>query len=87
MVLWGLGVQRLEILSHPFLQVALVLLVDHSVHFGQESQVFLVIPVLLGSLEIQVCQALPVVLAQFGRTLVDWEHGSGWRCSEPCDLM
>lgn len=86
MVLWGLGVQHLEIPFHPFLRACLVLLVDHFVHSGLESQVFQVVPVLLGSLEIQACQALLVVLAQFGWTLVDWERGSGWRCSEPCDL-
>lgn len=85
-VLWGLGVQHPEIPFHPFLRVCLVLLVDHSVHSGQESQVFQVVPVLLGSLEFQACQALPLVLAQFGWRLVDWERDSGWRCSEPCDL-
>lgn len=87
MVLWVLGVQHLEIPFHPFLRVCLVLLVDHSVHSGQENQVFQVVPVLPGSLEIQAYRALPVVLAQLGRTLVDWERGSGRRCSEPCDLI
>lgn len=87
MVLWGLGVQHPEIPFHPFLRVCLVLPVDHSVHSVQESQVSQVAPVLLGSLEIQACQALPVVLAQSGWTLVDWERGSGWRCSEPSDLI
>lgn len=74
-VLWGPGAQHLEILFHPFLQVGLVLPVDHSGRSDRGSRVFLVIPVLPGSLEIQVCRALPVVPAQLGRTPVDWGHG------------
>lgn len=85
-VLWVLEGQRLEILFHPFLQVDLVLLAAHSGHSGQGSQVFLAVPVLPVCLETQVCQSLQEGQVQCVQTQVDWERGSGWSCSEPCDL-